>query len=53
MIEKPPTFDPSIANIKHVVGSDEFYFQVLNEDATDWNEEATNALYRAWLAENG
>jgi hypothetical protein len=26
------------------------YFQVLNEDGTDWDEAATVAAYQAWLA---
>ena len=33
--------DPNIAHIKD--GED--YYQVLNQDGTDWDEEATRALY--------
>jgi hypothetical protein len=38
--------DPSIAHIK----DGENVFQVLNADATDWDEEATRAEYEAWKA---
>ena len=27
-----------------------FYFQVLNENGDDWNEEQTNAEYQNWLS---
>ena len=41
----PDTFNPSIAHIRH----GEHIFQVLNDDGTDWDEEATRAAYEAWL----
>ena len=40
----PAAFDPNIA---HIRDGDEV-FQVLNEDGTDWDEEATRATYEAW-----
>jgi hypothetical protein len=42
----PDGFDPSIAHIRH--GG--HVFQVLNAEGTDWDEEATRAIYQAWLA---
>jgi hypothetical protein len=42
----PETFNPNIAHIR----DGEAVFQVLNEDGTDWNEEATRAAYEAWKA---
>ena len=38
--------NPNIAHLEH--GG--VYFQVLNEDGTDWDEAATVAAYNAWLA---
>lgn len=45
----PETFDPNIAHIRH----GEHVFQVLNADGTDWDEEATRAVYDAWVASGG
>jgi hypothetical protein len=42
----PETFDPNIAHIK----DGDTVFQVLNADATDWDEAATRADYEAWKA---
>jgi hypothetical protein len=33
-------------NVAHIKDGDEFY-QVLNQDGTDWDEEATKAQYEA------
>lgn len=35
-------FEPTIA---HITDEDGNVYQVLNEDGTDWDEEATRALY--------
>jgi len=43
----PENFNPSIAHIR----DGEHVFQVLNEDGTDWDEDATRAAYEAWKAE--
>jgi hypothetical protein len=43
---EPEGFDPRIAHIRdrgHV-------FQVLNAEVMDWDEEATKAVYKSWLA---
>lgn len=45
----PDTFNPSIAHIR----DGDNVFQVLTEDGTDWDEEATRATYEAWLVEQG
>ena len=42
----PENFNPSIAHIE----ADGHVFQVLNADGTDWDEEATRAVYEAWKA---
>lgn len=42
----PDTFDPNIAHIQ----DGENVFQVLNEDGTDWDAEATQLAYEAYLA---
>lgn len=42
----PANFNPSIAHIRHGAN----VFQVLNAEETDWDEEATRAIYEAWLA---
>lgn len=39
-----PAPDMNIAYIQ----DGEHYFQVLNEDQTDWDEAATRADYEAW-----
>jgi hypothetical protein len=38
-------------NIAHIKDGDQ-YFQVLNQDGTDWDEEATKAMYDAWREAN-
>lgn len=45
----PENFDPNIAHIR----DGENVFQVLNSEGTDWDEEATRAVYEAWMTENG
>ena len=42
----PETFNLTISHIR----DGENVFQVLNEDGTDWDEEATRAAYEAWKA---
>ena len=42
----PDTFNPNIAHIQD--GDD--VFQVLNAEATDWDEAATRDAYEAWKA---
>jgi len=34
-------------NIAHIKDGNNF-FQVLNEDGSDWDEEATRAMYEEW-----
>lgn len=34
-------------NIAHILAPDGTVYQVLNADGTDWDEEATRALYEA------
>jgi hypothetical protein len=46
VIVNPETFDPNIAHIR----DGENVFQVLNENGTDWDEEATRAVYEVWKA---
>lgn len=43
----PEDFEPNIAHI----ADSEHVFQVLNEDRTDWDEQATRAVYEAWKAQ--
>lgn len=45
----PETFDPNIAHIR----DGENVYQVLNAEGTDWDEEATRAVYEAWKAHQG
>lgn len=45
----PETFDPDLA---HIIDG-ENVFQILNDDGSDWDEDATRALYEAWKAQNG
>lgn len=37
-------------NIAHIQDGDQ-YFQILNAAGDDWDEAATVAAYRAWLAD--
>lgn len=43
--------NPSIAHISQVVEGVTIYFQVLNEDETDWDEEATRIEYENYLSQ--
>ncbi len=52
MINYPPGFIETIAHIRHEDGPDTYIFQVVNQDGTDWDEEATAAAYQAWLEAN-
>lgn len=42
----PENFNPMIAHISDPDGN---IFQVLNEDGTDWDEEATHRVYQEYL----
>lgn len=42
----PENFDPNIAHIR----DGDNVFQVLNADGTDWDEDATRAVYDEWLS---
>lgn len=44
----PANFNPNIAHIQD--GTD--VFQVLNQEETDWDEDATQAIYAEYKAEN-
>lgn len=41
--------NPDIAYISHNTPEGPVIFQVLNEDGTDWDQEATAAEYQAYL----
>lgn len=45
-----PNENPNLS-IAHIRDG-EHVFQVLNEDETDWDEEATRAEYEAWKETN-
>ena len=38
-------------SIAHLTAADGTKFQVLNEDGTDWDEQATHAAFEAYVGE--